>query len=107
MKLTAKEERDLIAAHAVTSLKGDLVDWWRAEVRLLDRQIEALRHYLALVTGRDDWHGIMDASADMRELVARRGVYVDIIARVEAGGARDRVEEIERQADVLRKAVRP
>lgn len=63
---------------------------WAHEVEVIDGQIAAMRNYLALVTSRSDYHGVMDAAADIRELNARRAVFVGLLDGTNnANGERD------------------
>lgn len=49
-----------------------------AQIAELDRSIATMRTYLLHKYDLDDWHGVMDAAADLRELVVRRNVLADV-----------------------------
>lgn len=40
----------------------------------LERDCALLKEYLLMCFHKDDWHGVMDASADIREIVAKLSV---------------------------------
>jgi len=84
------------AQRAEHGVLDSMRQWWGREVEMLTEQIDAMKDYLALVTARGDYHGVMDAGADIRELTARRSVFVDLLATVADGGAAHRLEEIKR-----------
>lgn len=37
----------------------------------LRRDLELMKDYLRMCVRKEDWHGVMDASADIREIVAK------------------------------------
>lgn len=37
----------------------------------LERHLKLMKAYLSLCVDREDWHGVMDAAADIREIVAK------------------------------------
>lgn len=53
--------------HKVHSLPGP-VDQRSSQLR---QDLELMKEYLLVCVRREDWHGVMDASADIREIVAR------------------------------------
>lgn len=73
-----------------------LIRWWTREIDLLDEQIRQMGDYLALVTARADHHGVMDAAADIRELTAKRSVFMQMTELVRGSGCGHRIEDIER-----------
>jgi hypothetical protein len=41
-----------------------------SKIEALEKKIEGMKQYLLLKFDHGDWHGVMDASADIRELEA-------------------------------------
>ncbi|WP_146165986.1 hypothetical protein [Stenotrophobium rhamnosiphilum] len=44
------------------------------ERRQLERDFVLMKDYLLMCFQKEDWHGVMDASADIREIVAKLSV---------------------------------
>lgn len=42
--------------------------------RQLERDFALMKDYLLMCFQKDDWHGVMDASADIREIVSKLSV---------------------------------
>lgn len=42
--------------------------------RQLERDFVLMKDYLLMCFHKDDWHGVMDASADIREIVAKLSI---------------------------------
>ncbi|PTU30918.1 hypothetical protein [Stenotrophobium rhamnosiphilum] len=40
----------------------------------LKRDLQLMKDYLMMCTRKEDWHGVMDASADIREIVAKLSI---------------------------------
>lgn len=40
----------------------------------LQKDLHIMKDYLLMCTRKEDWHGVMDASADIREIVAKLSV---------------------------------
>lgn len=40
----------------------------------LRQDLRLMKEYLVMCTRKEDWHGVMDASADIREIVAKLSV---------------------------------
>lgn len=40
----------------------------------LKRDLVLMKDYLLMCVRKEDWHGVMDASADIREIIARLGM---------------------------------
>ena len=40
----------------------------------LERDFALMKEYLLMCFRKDDWHGVMDASADIREIVAKLSI---------------------------------
>ena len=38
------------------------------------RDLDLMKDYLSLCIRKEDWHGVMDAAADIREIVAKLSV---------------------------------
>jgi hypothetical protein len=43
----------------------------KTTVQQLEADFELMRVYLQMCVRKEDWHGVMDASADIREIVAK------------------------------------
>lgn len=65
----------------------------RSRIADLEASIATMRGYLLHKFALDDWHGVMDAAADLRELVVRKLVIEDLIGhgRVPASRNSDEV----------------
>lgn len=46
----------------------------QAKLKLVDQRIDLMVEYLRMRLELGDWHGVMDAAADLRELEAERRV---------------------------------
>lgn len=48
------------------------------EIRVtqLKQDLQLMKEYLLMCVRKEDWHGVMDASADIREIVAKLSVLV-------------------------------
>ena len=42
----------------------------------LKQDLQLMKEYLLMCVRKEDWHGVMDASADIREIVAKLSVLV-------------------------------
>lgn len=45
-------------------------------VAQLKQDLQLMKEYLLMCVRKEDWHGVMDASADIREIVAKLSVLV-------------------------------
>ena len=45
-------------------------------VAQLKQNLQLMKEYLLMCVRKEDWHGVMDASADIREIVAKLSVLV-------------------------------
>lgn len=52
-----------------------------AKLRLVDQRIALMVEYLRLRLEMGDWHGVMDAAADLRELEVERRVLQERVAK--------------------------
>lgn len=43
-------------------------------VAQLKQDLQLMKEYLLMCVRKEDWHGVMDASADIREIVAKLSV---------------------------------
>lgn len=43
----------------------------------LEADLMLMKEYLQMCFRKEDWHGVMDASADIREIVAKLSVLTD------------------------------
>ncbi|MES2490181.1 MAG: hypothetical protein V4607_10340 [Pseudomonadota bacterium] len=44
------------------------------EKRQLERDFVLMKDYLLMCVRKEDWHGVMDASADIREIVSKLSI---------------------------------
>lgn len=44
------------------------------ETRQLERDFALMKDYLLMCFRKEDWHGVMDASADIREIVSKLSI---------------------------------
>lgn len=40
----------------------------------LEQDLQLMKLYLAMCVHKEDWHGVMDAAADIREILAKRSM---------------------------------
>ena len=57
-------------------LESDDVQMMLEEVR---RQLVVMRSYLEMRVDMQDWHGVADAAADIRELIAKEQVLLEVL----------------------------
>ena len=60
----------------------ELVEWLQARILKEGERLMLLREYLAMVSEAGDWHGVEDCGSDIRDCIASRQAFVDVLARV-------------------------
>lgn len=62
----------VMSAHANDAMiRGHDLDSERLQ---LEKDFALMKDYLLMCFRKDDWHGVMDASADIREIVAKLSI---------------------------------
>jgi hypothetical protein len=51
----------------------------RDKLAAILRKIDGMKHYCMLKYEHEDWHGVMDAAADIRELVAEQTALENVL----------------------------
>jgi len=67
----------ILPMYLVMTLQTDVRHFRTANQSLIDAlesDFNLMKDYLQMCVRKEDWHGVMDASADIREIVAKLGI---------------------------------